>query len=513
MDKNLHNIDEIFNEAHKHFEEQPSNAVWEKLQASLDKQNADKYKRQTKEWKRIAILLILLLGSFIIYEILIITRQKEISKNHLSTKTKAEKNNTSKVNTKSLNNDNSKQETNKKNIMKEKNLSETTLDKHKRNNSKYDNDHSDSKNMNSLKNPNLHDKSNISLKNKIYGEQNSKILKTQFENNKKKRLMIFDEQLKKIKEFTQREKPSFVDNTSTTAETIKLRLLNKIHLTQIQTQLIYQQNIILPKSSLLPVIDNITTKISKKSKENFKPYWTVTPFISNNWTYNHIDNDLADNTGNNLNEKDEINKREREEFSFSTGALFTRQLSKHFSIKTGIIYSNSVIAISPQEIYAKRKIDDGTIAYKYITSSGYGYVKPDFGLPPSIGDSIEASEAHHNLQSISIPLSVSWRIDKKKFSIIPSFGFTANFISNAAVKTEISDALNKEKVDIIGLDGINRFYAGFMADINLQYSVSKKLSLNLLPNFKHALSSITKNYVVKTYPYSFGIGAGLTFKF
>src|ERR1700730_2161771 len=76
MDKNLHTINEIFNEAYQQYEEEPSADVWEKLNARLDKEDADKYKKGFIGWKRIAILLLFLLSGLIIYESRIIIKGK-----------------------------------------------------------------------------------------------------------------------------------------------------------------------------------------------------------------------------------------------------------------------------------------------------------------------------------------------------------------------------------------------------------------------------------------------------
>src|SRR5215467_13911938 len=70
MAKDLHNMDEIFNSAYKQFSEEPSQNVWEKINARLDKKDAAAYKRKSKNWKRVAILSLLLLTASILYEAL-----------------------------------------------------------------------------------------------------------------------------------------------------------------------------------------------------------------------------------------------------------------------------------------------------------------------------------------------------------------------------------------------------------------------------------------------------------
>ena len=238
----------------------------------------------------------------------------------------------------------------------------------------------------------------------------------------------------------------------------------------------------------------------------------MTAYGSNDWAQYQLDNDVPDNTGNQQDEKEEISQREKHESSFSAGIMVARQLTRHIGLKTGIIYSNTAIGISPQEMYAVKKTD-GSIAYKYITSSGYGFVKPGFGLPPAIGDSIRAMEAQHNLQMISIPLLASYKFEKNRFSVSPAVGLSVNFITSVKVKTEITDALNKEAVTINGLDGMRNIFTSFVADVNLQYKLNKRWSINLLPSLKYAIGPITKSNVVKTFPYSFNVGFGITYKF
>ena len=68
MNKDLHNIDDVFNSAYQEFEEDPSPEVWQKINEGLDKKVAESYKRRFIGWKRTAILLLLLLTGFVLYE-------------------------------------------------------------------------------------------------------------------------------------------------------------------------------------------------------------------------------------------------------------------------------------------------------------------------------------------------------------------------------------------------------------------------------------------------------------
>lgn len=507
MDKNLHNIDEIFSEAHKGFVEQAPADGWEKLQAGLDKQDADKYKRRFIGWKRIAILLFFLLSGFIIYEAGVLKTNNGNNQN-AGNPTLPNKNN-SPANSNSILPNPANYNSENSDNPDEKNTELTT-----RVNTDSQMKNLFSQNSTPIDSPSYYPEETFSGtgKNKIYKKQRTKISirsGTLAEGNKLNNITS-DETVAGIKN-TNEQKQLSLDDEMPKTEMLRRILPEKIKLPSTETKAIALLPALLSKPVLPLLMVNAEKNPSTKQNKKFKPYWTITPFASNDWGMYQLDNDVADNTGNNQNEKEAVSKRERHESSYSAGISITRQVSKHIGVKTGVAFSNTAIAISPEEIYAVQQ--NGQVAYKYITSSGYGLIKPGFGLPPAVGDSIKSAEAQHNLQVVSVPLAISYRIDKKKFSIIPSAGLAANFITSAKVKTEVSDALNKETVNITGLDGMKRFYTSFVADVKFQYNINRRLSLNLLPSFKYALSPITKNNVVKTFPYSFGIGAGLTFKF
>jgi len=75
MNKDLHDLDDIFNSAHEQYEDDPSSGVWDKIKADLDRKDAEKYKRRFIGWKRVAVILILLLSGFVLYESGIIVKR------------------------------------------------------------------------------------------------------------------------------------------------------------------------------------------------------------------------------------------------------------------------------------------------------------------------------------------------------------------------------------------------------------------------------------------------------
>src|SRR5881227_473078 len=69
MSENIHNDDELFRKAYDNFKEEPSPGVWEKLNARLDQKDATLYRAKFTWWKRIAVVLIFLLGTALAYEL------------------------------------------------------------------------------------------------------------------------------------------------------------------------------------------------------------------------------------------------------------------------------------------------------------------------------------------------------------------------------------------------------------------------------------------------------------
>ena len=235
-----------------------------------------------------------------------------------------------------------------------------------------------------------------------------------------------------------------------------------------------------------------------KTVQGFKHRLSATIFAGNEWAEYKLDND-------------EISSRERHEPSVSVGVMIHKKLTQFLGIKTGLVYSHTAITVAPQEMYAVLK-SDGAIAYKYITSSGYGYIKTG-RTDPLPGDSIKTSTAQHSLHILSVPLMLTCQFVKRKLSVSPGVGISANLIVASNVKTELVNAADIESVTINKLEGRYAFFAGLITDINIQYDFNNRWGINLIPSFKYALTPITKDRAAKTYPYSYNIAGGLTYKF
>lgn len=520
MDKDLHDINDIFSRAYKDFEDEPSEGLWNKLEAGLDRKDAEKYRRRFIIWKSAAILLLVVLSGIIIYKSCyksmppgnekaknLTFDKKDTGNTQNTTTTNFEKNNdnytdSSKTGlTKNINNSSDND-----NLKPGKNNTDNMTAINPSDKSRKENSISTQKagallSVNKEKNQKLNlQKSTLiaKSKNSVYNYQHNNI-------STEKIAKLHDHQSISLEGNKKLSKEEFTDSHNyKPGEAVKIKSTGLFNL-NIQLQ---NKPLIFNKDSL---IKKWVAGVNKNViSQKFHPYWSVTGYENTEWAhYNLVNNNVAGNAGN---PSQKITGDERHEGSYSFGLYITRQFSRKWGLKSGVFFTSTDIGISPHNIFAS-KTPNGKVAFRYNTSSGYGFIKPDFGQPPAVGDSIRCAEAEQNLKSLNVPIMVTYTFNKNKFAITGGAGLSFSFATKASIKTEVTDMLNYETAQINGLNGLKNFHTAFIADINLQYKITNRWSINLLPQLRYAITQITKDHIVKTFPYRYGIGAGLTYKF
>lgn len=256
----------------------------------------------------------------------------------------------------------------------------------------------------------------------------------------------------------------------------------------------------------------------------FKPSFSLTAFASPVWAGYNLQDNLSDNINtqstiqNSLqanmqqDSKSKIEQRETPELSFNAGVTGNYRFGRHWGVQSGLIFNSSYVAITPQRIYATGDAN-GDIAYKIVTSSGYGFVKPGFSNSPAIGDSVLTTTVQHNLQYISIPVLATYHIALKKFEILSGLGVSASILTSSSIQTELEKGRNSETVFISRLQGTKGIFLSLIASTEIKYPVTNKWSLALIPTFSYAITPVTQNSVVRTYPYNVSVGIGMNYKF
>ena len=490
MSKDLHDIDELFRSALDGHEEAPSAGVKETLDAALDKQDAEKFKKGFIRWKRAALLLLLLLAGFVLYESGII----KTGGSRYAVKTSVPvKNNKAEHKIETVNPANNAPVNSNNDIVVP---DEPAIQKENTESQQTQKEITNVSGGAVVADKNITDKKTILAKNNRQGNKVYPFIK-----DKDSIFSINTSQPdKKINDAAS-------DDADLQADNRKITPLDKS--TSVSKIAVSFMKNIRPLSSITvrksPLAADRPDDKGKKKVASFKPFWLATVFASYEQAGYKLDSDEP-------NAVSSIKFREAHEPSFSLSILFTRQIKQKWGLQSGITYSNSAIGMKPQKTYAF--VDPtGDVAYKYITSSGYAFFKPGFGPQPNVGDSLTTTEAKHTLEHISVPLVIKHTLTNKKISITPGAGIEANFITKANLEVDIEDPFNREIVVVRKLTGTKPFYWSFVADAEVKYNLNKKISVSVRPVYRHAISPITKNNVVETFPRSFGIGAGITIKF
>lgn len=499
MKEDIHNEDEHFKKAYQRLKEIPDPEIWDRINAELDKYDVIYYRKRFAAWRLIAFLILLLSGGATAYYIFL---ENPKAGNHTTTINKSSSNMPKAVS------DQAPLANNKKSTPYNRN--DNTDVKSLKNGKAYNSIPlytNDSKSDSYTSQTVIKDRADISQQ-LDYPPITGKVLQspgtlsrqyTQAASSLNKEFEIRAAHDKKL--------PDSIGNGALTYNSFNELPKEAVPVNSISS---FESKI---KSTDTTKQSYAFQASQKHNKNSFAHYWAFTPYISVDFTHYKLDNDAIE-TGNNIEPKDKIyiQEKERHEFSYSSGIMAKLQFSRNLSVKTGVIYSNIAIGIQPQTLYASVNGGQG-IAYKFITSSGYAYVNPNSGIEPVAGDSINSHIAQHRLQYLGIPAMLNFTVfSKKRITLEGAAGISTNILLSTIVKTEVDDITGKELVDIHKLCGLRSVYFSYVADANLQFYISKHINATFTPSFKYAVNPINKNNVVKTYPYSVGIGGGITYR-
>ena len=508
MDKNLHDIEDLFRKGLEDNEDIPSEKAWDGIEKKLDKENVVSIKRKYDLLKKVALLLLFLLAGLGIYvwknqNKNLVKTNKDISEIKKDTKTKNDpltkesdtsafqkpvdtltvnKSNNVKTVTESENKivDKTTLENNnaipKKSLIPivSKNLSHTST---KKNKIKF----------NKPEGPLLSDASKFSIqqKDKLIKKNSNEVVKIKTQNQ------IVNNQLAVVNNLYAKEalnpKNVFDIKINTTDLFATKQSLQLIALAQINPMMQIEKTIV-PKPSI---------KSSNQSR------FAITAFYSPDIAFYHFENNVGANS-NNTN----FEKSQTESYSSTLGALVDYKISKYWGLQSGITLATSNFNLESETLYAQPD-NTGGIKYKLSTPLGDAYVLPSFSNNPNIGDSIFSKSTTHTLQYLGIPLTVKYNFNKGKFTLNPFGGLTANFLTRGRITTELESANDSEFKTIDKIHGLKPFYLSGLAGIGLDYNFYKKFSVCFSPTFRFALNSINRNVPVASFPNSFGFGLGL----
>jgi hypothetical protein len=512
MDENLHNIEDLFQSALDQNEETPSRKVWEQVDKRLDKDNIISIKRKYTNLKRIAILLLFLLTSFALFDIYKISDTRNGNRIAANSDTMNSVN-FSKPDKIADNNSNKHTETN----------SVATSDT----NNALVNDKEKSSFDNSVtKDESIRNRQKTQLTNKtttLQKQNTSELINLEKIVSKNQEVFVFHQKKKvttmaidKIKTNNAtaiEDEENLVKNNDVRQDNEISGLQELKYISRAKTELLAQdsigtnklnQLIILSKIKITDISNNVTVIMLKK-KESKPSKFSITTFFSPDIAWYRLQDDKVGNQSDNANE---LEKEEKHEFSSTYGALVDYKIGKRWGLHSGFTLANTNITVAPKTIYAQQD-NAGSVKYRINTSSGYGYLLPNFITNPAIGDSLYAFTSTHSLQYIGIPLAVCYNITKGKFKVNVIGGVSVNILTRAKLETTVEKGFNNSIETIDNIQGLKKIYFSGLAGVGIDYKLNNKTSLTVAPTMRFALNSINKDAPVKSYPMSFGFTVGL----
>lgn len=501
MDKDLHNIDDLFRSGLEDHEEMPSAKVWKAVDQRLDKDTVVTVKKKYKTLKKFSLLLLLLLIGLSIYEL----------SNRYTSGGIAKTNNIDTGKTTAPGNDDSNKKQNDKDSIASKDQIDIKNGSLTKPDSLPDNPQQSDirqKKDNKLNTSKQHKKEFLAaakLDNPPISEIYPDVIK------------ITDRQKTKPgKDAGNLQKTTTTDVSENIDSPLRFKqpftLLHDGKINKLSNDAAEREKLLHLIASINnnPFTNNKATALQQARKNPVKPSrFSLSGFFSPDIaSYRLEDEDIPNQPDN----SEDIKRTERHEFSSTSGLLIEYAVNKQWTIQSGITFSNTNIAVEPRTIYAQTN-NNGDVKYRLNISSGYAYLVPSFQPLPVLGDSVKVTAITHKLRYLGVPVAVKYSIISGKLKIEAMAGVTTNFLTMGKLETEIQKGPNNE-IDILNkIEGLKSIYLSGQAGIGAEYKLAGKVSFILMPTARFALMPINKGSVVKTFPYSFGLASGLKIRF
>ena len=236
-------------------------------------------------------------------------------------------------------------------------------------------------------------------------------------------------------------------------------------------------------------------------------------------------------TGNNE-LSNQLTDAEQSIISYSGGVAVSYKLNKRFSIQTGLYYSSigqEIDGINSFGGFQKYDYTKGDYNFAVLTTSGTVYINNAdvFLIATGPGERVLTAYTNDvfdpnkaNLQYISntltqnfsfleLPVVLRYKIVDKAIDLNLIGGVSYNMIVNNSVYTTIDGS----KYPLGKTEGLNLLNLSSSIGMGMEYSFTKKMSLNLEPTFRYYLNPFNGSAGSTIHPYSFGVFSGISYRF
>ncbi len=242
------------------------------------------------------------------------------------------------------------------------------------------------------------------------------------------------------------------------------------------------------------------------ASKNFMSHLYIAAFFSPELTDNIINDNKP--SGNVI--VNNIKASEQGGITFSTGLKAGYDLSKHWSILTGLNYHTSSFSILPTEVHEQWQSNLNSNGYSIVTSDG------TVEMPTSVlqyaNDSLKAY-GNSSVAYLGIPLQARYDVlPGSNLDYYIEAGFAANILLQTQTEINWETPSYANHCNIPSCEGLESYFVYNMG-IGITYKLKKGITIFVEPGMQGPLTPISKNEPVTTYPYVFDLTLGLIYHF
>lgn len=263
-------------------------------------------------------------------------------------------------------------------------------------------------------------------------------------------------------------------------------------------------------------------------------YPEIKPVISEKWSiaamasptfYSRFSSQNSDNIN-------QIMASEQSIVSYTGGFAVSYKINKRFSIQTGMLYATmgqKIDGINSFGGFHKYFDSKGTHNFAVVTSSGSVLTSnPDVYLLADgsgervlteynrdVFDPMKANLQYidnniiQNFSYIQLPVVLRYKIVDRSVD----FNLAGGISYDMLIDNSVYAGIDGDKYPIGTTGGLNPFTITSSFGMGLEYSLSKKMSLNLEPTFRYYLNPFNGGSGLNVHPYSIGVFSGFSYRF
>lgn len=229
-------------------------------------------------------------------------------------------------------------------------------------------------------------------------------------------------------------------------------------------------------------------------------------FFAPGFTAQHLsENDSQDNQ--NQNQEDGNNVSEDQDaghYSWSAGIKMGYDLTKRWTLRGGVAYTAYRFPIANKTIYTNPATAPGS--YRIVTSAGVAEFDDE-----NNNDSLQVEEdSYQSLSYWSVPLQGYCRFGSGNVSYFAGAGLSPHFLGSANAHLQLTDENDEETFVDQDLQEIRRFGMGYNVGFGLNYRMRSRFMLTMEPYLNGNFHSISNNTSMGNNPLTWGISFGLS---